>query len=115
MAKDEGPRDIAARHAIDEARKGHFAPLAGRVWAGVVLTLEERKIIAAALEQVEGKRGKAQRRRFEKEFVLWRVEELAQGGLPREAAVQQVMNERGRSRGFVFGTLQAAKESKKIK
>lgn len=117
MAKDlkKDLMGIGATHAIKEALAGHLAPLIGRFRSGVPLTSEERQFIAAALEQLEGKRGKAEMRRLEKELVRWRVEGLQAEGWKLEAAVRQEKEKRGYSRSFVFDAMKAAKESKKRK
>jgi hypothetical protein len=114
MAKD--PRKdlmgIVVLHALEEARAGHLAPLIGRVRSGVPLTPEERQFIAAALEQLEGKHGKDERRRLKKKLVQWRVEELLGQDVKLESVVKQIKEERGYGRTSVFNVLKESKKGK---
>jgi hypothetical protein len=105
--------DILAKIALREARAGNLGPLIGRVrFSSMPLTDGEREYIAAALEDLDGKRGKAMDRQIEKTLIAQRVEGLIEEGFSTEAAVTKVMQERGRKRSTVFTAL---KESKKLK
>ena len=79
---------ILAAHALHEARAGHVRPLIGRISSGAQLTNGEREFMAAALERLDGPRGKAELRRIEKALVSLRVEGLIEEeGFSTEAAV----------------------------
>ena len=101
--------------ALHEARLGHLGPLRGRVLSGLPLTTEEREFIAMALEQLDGKRGKAELRRVEKARIAEYVEALVEEeGLLTEPAVAKVMKEYGRKRSTVYAAMKMH-ESKKPK
>ena len=103
---------ILAAFALREAKLGHLAPLISRVLTAATLTTGEREFIAAALERLDGKRGKAELRRVEKVLIALRVEGLInEEGLLPKAAVTQVMKERGRKRSTIY---KAISESKKL-
>jgi hypothetical protein len=104
---------MLAVFAVHEARSGHVAPLIGRVLSGAQLTDDEREFIAAALERLDGKRGKAELRQIEKTLIAMRVEGLiTEEGFSTEAAVARVMQERDRSRAFVFAAISESKKRK---
>jgi hypothetical protein len=100
-----------AKFVLSEARSGNLLPLITRVEAGN-LTAPEREFIIDFLERHQDKRiAKAELRPIEQDLIRGRVEGLiADEGFKPEAAVAQVMHERGVSRSKVFDSMRESKE-----
>jgi hypothetical protein len=108
-----------AAYVLREAKLGHTAPLAGYLrfcagWpGGRPLPPELSEYLAERLERFDGKPGKAEFKRIEKELIRQQVNGLVEGeGLEKEAAVAEVMRWRGLSRSKVYLALAESKTRK---
>ena len=101
-----------AAHALREAKLGHMAPLIGYLLAGLPPTVEQREFLAELLERFEGKRGKAELRRVEKELIRQQVKGLIdEEGLKLKVAITEVMKSRGiRSPETIYAALRDSKK-----
>ena len=118
MSKDRRI-DLFVKIALSEARSGYLLPLIVRVSSGMPLTAPEREFIIDFLERHQDKRrAKAELLPIEQDLIRGQVEGLiADEGFKPEAAVAQVMHERGVSRSKVFDAMRESKqlESKRRK
>src|SRR5262245_47170004 len=104
--------DFAA-YVLREAKLGYTAPLAGYLRADRPLTADLREFLAELVERAEGKRGKDELRRLEKELIRQQVKGLIEEeGLKPKAAIIEVMESRGRSRSTVYAALRESKMRK---
>jgi hypothetical protein len=114
MSKD-GRIELLVKIVLSEARSGNLLPLIAR-FEGGRLTDPEREFIIDFLERHQDKRrAKAELHPIEQDLIRGRVEDLIAGddkkkGVKTEAAVAQVMRERGCSRSKVFEAIKESKE-----
>jgi hypothetical protein len=103
-------RGAADAYALREAKLGNTAVLAGYLRSPFPLTAEQREFLAELLERFEGKRGKDELRRIERELIRQQVEGLMkEEGLKKEAAIAEVMQWRGISRSKIYAALGESK------
>jgi len=106
-----------AAYLLREARLGNTAPLAGHVRLCAhrrrPLSPELGEFLAELLERFEGKRGKDELRRLERDLIRQQVKGLLEEGkLKPKAAVGEVVKSRGLSRSKIYTALRESKTRK---
>jgi hypothetical protein len=96
-----------AAYALREAKRGHTYPLIARVSWCTQLTQGERQFIEDLLLKANGPAGKAEVRRTEKALIREHYQRLMADGDKAEAAVNEIMHVRRRSRSHVFAAVKS--------
>jgi hypothetical protein len=110
--------ELPRRHAMAVARQARLGdpyPLIGRLchflqFGGEPLCDDEIQFIVKALKGTAGKRSGDNLRKIEQYLIAAQVEGLVSDGMPKKAAVDEVMRQRDRSRRHVYKAIAAHKE-----